>query len=110
MTRRFLVLLAAASLSLAGARAMAENAPLAPGDAESFQPNLQRALEGTRGHASWNNRETSHGGTITAGATYRDAKGQTCRKFTHEFSANRQKQTFAGAACHQPDGRWKVVE
>ena len=47
--------------------------------------------------------------TVTPSATYRNAQGVDCRKFTTMANINGKQQEVKGTACRNPNGSWHIV-
>lgn len=57
----------------------------------------------------WENPESGHQGSITPTETFRNQRGQTCRRFKQNVQVEGETYRGDGVACQQPDGSWKIV-
>jgi len=68
---------------------------------------LASAGDGTT--LNWNNPETGHSGAFRPTQTFRTQNGETCRHFRSTVAFVDAIESGDGTACHQSDGRWKIV-
>ena len=71
----------------------------------------QRALETAQPGQSlpWNNPQTGHSGTVTAGNYSKSPSGQYCREYVHTVNIGGKSEKAYGTACRQQDGSWQVA-
>ncbi len=131
MTRRRTVLLATLCTSLAGGCAGPESASttaaanraagvvpaplyvsLTDGDVALANATLDRALERNLSGrpATWRNRSSGNGGSITPLRTYRVANGGFCRDYQETVTVGSDEQAFTATACREPSGLWRPVD
>lgn len=104
-------LVATAAGTLIGAWLGAEiGASLDRADHLYVQEATYSALENnpTDTASTWRNPDTGNYGAVTPTRTYRTERGD-CREFEQTVVIGGREETAYGAACREPDGRWRIV-
>lgn len=57
---------------------------------------------------AWRNPDSGRYGSVVPGRRYQ-ARGMTCRPYTHTIYIDGRPQTARGTACRNPDGTWEAV-
>ena len=81
-------------------------------DQVALSRTTQTALETAHtGQAlPWQNQESGHHGSVTAGQYYQTGQGTYCREFQQSIIIGGQTQQGYGKACREPDGTWRIVQ
>jgi surface antigen len=58
--------------------------------------------------STWHNPDTGNYGAVTPTRTYRTEQGD-CREFEQLAVVDGREVVAYGAACRQPDGRWRII-
>ena len=87
-----------------------QNACVAEEDSYRYADSTYGAFlnEPVGSQTSWQNPATGSYGTTTITASFVQADGTPCKKFTQRVAFDAEQREVDGVACQAPDGTWEV--